>query len=350
MSTARTLRIGTRGSALALWQARHVQTLLGAQAGAPPVELVRIRTEGDVRTDVPLWSVGGRAFFTKEIDRALLAGQVDIAVHSLKDLSTVLDEGIRLTAVLRREDPRDALVSREGVPLSGLPAGARVGTSSLRRRAFLARARPDLQQLELRGNVPTRIERVRHGDYDAIILASAGLKRLGLEGNICEHLDPQVFPPAVSQGIIGVCSRTGDEETLRWLRNLDDRAARLASSAERALLRRLEGGCQVPLGALASLSGDSLHLQAIVCALDGSEALSASASTALSASPSTALSATASTVLSASPSTALSASASTADLAGAVQLGERLADELLSRGAARLIAHERDLRREVDAP
>src|SRR4029077_19865717 len=141
MTAARTLRLGTRGSALAMWQARHVAGLIGRQPDAPPVELVQIRTEGDVRTDVPLWAVGGRAFFTKEIDRALLGGEVDIAVHSLKDLSTLLEDGIALAAALTREDPRDALVSREGRSLSDLPAGARVGTSSLRRRAFLARAR-----------------------------------------------------------------------------------------------------------------------------------------------------------------------------------------------------------------
>lgn len=314
-----TLHIGTRGSALALWQARQVAELIGRQTGAPPVELVQIRTEGDVRTDVPLWAVGGRAFFTKEIDRALLASEVDIAVHSLKDLSTVLEEGIELGAALTREDPRDALVSRDGLRLMQLPPGARVGTSSLRRRAFLARVRPDVQQLELRGNVPTRIERLRKGDYDAIILAAAGLRRLGLEGNISERLAPELFPPAVSQGVIGVCARTNDTGTVRWLRALDDPDARLASTAERALLRRLEGGCQVPLGALGTVSGGSLRLQAAVCALDGSRMLSARGD-------------------------------ATATLGEATQLGQRLADELLSQGAGELIAHERDSRRSVEAP
>ena len=320
MSPPRTLRLGTRGSALAMWQARHVAELIGRQPGAPPVELVQIRTEGDVRTDVPLWAVGGRAFFTKEIDRALLGGEVDIAVHSLKDLSTVLEDGIALAAALPREDPRDALVSRDGLLLSDLPAGAKVGTSSLRRRAFLARARPDVQQLELRGNVPTRIERLRKGDYDAIILAAAGLRRLGLEGNISEPLSTDTFPPAVSQGVIGVCARANDAATLRWLAALDDPAARLASTAERALLRRLEGGCQVPLGALGTLSGTTtLRLQAAVCALDGSRMLAARGEAA------------------ATPESA-------------TFLGQRLADELLSKGAAELIAHERDSRRTVEAP
>jgi hydroxymethylbilane synthase len=319
MTPSRTLRLGTRGSALAMWQARHVAEMIGRQSGAPPVELVQIRTEGDVRTDVPLWAVGGRAFFTKEIDRALLGGEVDIAVHSLKDLSTLLEDGIALAAALTREDPRDALVSRDGRLLSDLPAGARVGTSSLRRRAFLARARPDVQQLELRGNVPTRIERLRKGDYDAIILAAAGLRRLGLEGNISEHLSTDSFPPAVSQGVIGVCARANDAEALRWLAALDDADARFASSAERALLRRLEGGCQVPLGALGTLSGSTLRLQAAVCALDGSRMLTARGE--------------------ASPS-----------LESAKNLGRTLADELLSKGAAELIAHERESHRTVEAP
>lgn len=317
--TARSLRLGTRGSALAMWQATHVAALIGQEPGAPRVELVQIRTEGDVRTDVPLWAVGGRAFFTKEIDRALLASEVDIAVHSLKDLSTVLEEGITLAAALTREDPRDALVSRDGLLLSQLPAGARVGTSSLRRRAFLARARPDVQQLELRGNVPTRVERLRKGDYDAIILAAAGLRRLGLEGNVSEHLSTEIFPPAVSQGVIGVCARTSDAEALRWLKALDDPGARFTSTAERALLRRLEGGCQVPLGALGVVSGPSLRLHAAVCALDGSRALTAQGEAA-------------------------------ATLESAATLGHRLADELLSKGAGELIAHERDSRREVPAP
>ena len=311
---SRNLRIGTRGSALALWQAHHVEALIKSQPGAPPVELVRIRTEGDVRTDVPLWQIGGRAFFTKEIDKALLGNEIDIAVHSLKDLSTVLEPGMELAAALVREDPRDAVISRSGARLMDLPRGARVGTSSLRRRAFIARARPDVQLLELRGNVPTRIERLKNGDYDAIILAAAGLRRLGLEQNISELLPLDEFPPAVSQGAIGVCIRTGDAEAGRWLQKLDDRASRLATTAERALLRRLEGGCQVPLGAIAMLaSDDTLRLHAAVCALDGSKMLQAKAQ--MPATP-----------------------------ANAITLGQRLAEDLLAQGAAQLIANERTAR------
>jgi hydroxymethylbilane synthase len=319
VSEPRALRIGTRGSALALWQAHHVEALIRAQSGAPRVELVRIKTEGDLRTDVPLWQVGGRAFFTKEIDKALLAGEIDIAVHSLKDLSTVIEPGIELAAALEREDPRDALLTRSGAPLAQLPKGARVGTSSLRRRAFLARARPDALLLELRGNVPTRIERLNNGDYDAIVLAAAGLRRLGLQQHISEMLSSEVFPPAVSQGAIGVCMRQDDVEAARWLQRLDNRASRLATTAERSLLRRIEGGCQVPLGALGTVRArDVLHLHAAVCALDGSTMLSAQGE---------------------APAT----------LSAATRLGERLAEELLSQGAARLIAQERGARA-VEAP
>ena len=271
--SARPLRIGTRASALALWQANRVRDLIRAQPGSPPVELVHIKTEGDLRTDIPLWAAGGRAFFTKEIDRAQLAGDVDIAVHSLKDLSTLIAQGLELAAVLEREDPRDALIAPVGATLADLPPNARVGTSSLRRRAFLLRARRDLLLVELRGNVPTRIQRLKEGTYDAIVLATAGLNRLELDAHIAARLEPHVMPPAVSQGAIGVCARAGDEHALRWLAALDHGPSRLAVTAERALLRRIEGGCQVPLGALASFSAEVLTLNASVCALDGSVAI-----------------------------------------------------------------------------
>ena len=319
MTRPATLRIGTRASALALWQARHVAAAIARQCDAPPIELVHISTEGDVRTDVPLWTVGGKAFFTKEIDRALLAREIDVAVHSLKDLATQLEPGTALAAVLAREDPRDALVSRGGEELHELPPGARVGSSSLRRRAFLAHARPDLKALELRGNVPTRIERLKTGAYDAIILATAGLKRLGLEEHISCHLPVMEFPPAVSQGAIGVCVRADDEHAQRWLAALDDRAARLTTTAERALLASVEAGCQVPLGALATLVAEELHLHVSVCALDGSSMLTVEG------------------VDAALP-------------AHATRLGTRLAQELLAKGARRLIAAVRDVGSAVAAP
>jgi hydroxymethylbilane synthase len=311
----RPLRIGTRASALALWQANRVAELIRAQPGAPPVELVHIKTEGDLRTDIPLWAAGGRAFFTKEIDRAQLAGAVDIAVHSLKDLSTVIADGLELAAVLEREDPRDALLTSHGAHLQDLPPAARVGTSSLRRRAFLLRARPDLTLLELRGNVPTRIERLAEGKYDAIVLATAGLLRLGLAAHIAARIESSVLPPAVSQGAIGVCARAGDESALQWLRSLDHGTTRVAVTAERALLRRIEGGCQVPLGALATLSGNRLTLRASVCALDGSVSMDCDERTHLEGSGS--------------------------QLAAAAALGVYVAEKLLARGAGIIIAEQR---------
>ncbi len=304
------LRIGTRASALALWQARHVEGLLRAHPGCPPVELVHIKTEGDIQSELPLWQVGGRAFFTKEIDRALLEGKVDLAVHSLKDLSTQIESGLTLAATLTRADARDAFLSHDGRRLADLPAGARVGTSSLRRRAFLARKRPDLAHVELRGNVPTRVERLRRGDYDAIILAAAGLTRLNLDQHVTQLLAPEDFPPAVSQGIIGLCARAGDAATLRWLLPLDDREARLAATAERALLRRIEGGCQIPLGALAMVTDRFLRLEATVCSLDGVDSVSARG-------------------------------AAPASVDEAASLGERVADELLARGAGGLMQRAR---------
>lgn len=323
---ARTLRIGTRASALALWQANRVAGLIRSQSGAPNVELVHIKTEGDMRTDVPLWAVDGRSFFTKEIDRALLANEIDVAVHSLKDLSTTLENGTELVAVVERQDPRDALLigthaqgSSKAQSLADLRQGARVGTSSLRRRAFLARLRPDIVPVELRGNVPTRIEKLQHGEYDAIILASAGLGRLGLEKHITARLPIEDVTPAVSQGAIGCCSRADDAEALRWMKPLDDQSARLATTAERALLRRIEGGCQVPLGALGRIADGKLHVYSAVCALDGSKHLSAQGSSDLT-------------------------------LAAAAELGERLAQQLLDQGAARIIEGERSARRPVEAP
>ena len=314
--SARALRIGTRASALALWQARHVEALIRARPGAPAVELVHIRTSGDAQRDVPLWQAEGRAFFTREIDEALAAGTIDVAVHSLKDLPTTLAAGTTLAATLAREDPRDALLTRAGATLAALPPGARIGTSSLRRRAFIARARPDAVPVELRGNVPTRLERLRAGDYDAIILAAAGLTRLGLAAHITGYLPPAEFPPAVSQGVIGVCARSDDARSLEWLAPLDDRCARLAVSAERSLLARLEGGCQVPLGALAELEGATLRLRAAVCALDGARELRAEGT------------------VTAAPGAVLTPP-------DAAALGARLAGELLAAGAAALIAHQR---------
>ncbi len=263
------LRIGTRASALARWQAEHVAAALRAIPGAPEPELVLIKTEGDLIQDVPLSQVEGQAFFTKEIEEALLNETVDLAVHSLKDLATEMPPGLALGAVLEREDPRDALIASGTISLEDLPAGARVGTSSLRRRALLARWRPDLELAELRGNVPTRIQKLDDGGYDAIVLAAAGVKRLGMEDRISSYLPFDRFLPAVSQGAIGVQIRSEDEAVAQWVGTLEHPPTRITTTAERALLRTLEGGCHVPVGGFAELEGETLGIWGVICSLDG---------------------------------------------------------------------------------
>ncbi len=272
------LRIGTRGSALALWQAEHVAARIRAMPGAPGVELVHIQTEGDRVQDVALSALPGKAFFTKELEQAILDGRVDLAVHSLKDLATSMPERLALTAVLEREDPRDVLIARDGLGLADLPAGARVGTSSLRRRAFLRTWRDDLALMDLRGNVPTRIRRLDEGDYDAIVLAAAGVKRLGLGARITDYFTAGILLPAVSQGAIGIQARRDDRRVTRWIEPLNHGATRRCTLAERALLHEVEGGCQVPLGAHAELDDAGLTLRAAIAALDGSRAVSGSIS------------------------------------------------------------------------
>ncbi len=268
-----TLRIGTRGSALALWQANHVAERIEALPNAPAIELVRIKTEGDRVLDSPLSAVEGKAFFSKEIEEALLEERVDLAVHSFKDLATVMPVGLAIGAVLEREDPRDVLLSASGGDLESLPPGARVGTSSLRRKALIARQCPDLALVDLRGNVPTRIQKLDDGDYDAIVLAAAGVKRLGMGDRISAYLSPVDVLPAVAQGAVAVQIREEDEGTARWVGSLDDPPTRAAAAAERALLRELEGGCQIPVGALATTEGGELSLAAVVCSLDGGESV-----------------------------------------------------------------------------
>jgi hydroxymethylbilane synthase len=267
----RVLRIGTRGSALAMWQANHVAERLRATARSMRIELVTIRTSGDLITDAPLSQIEGRAFFTKEIDDALLSRQIDLAVHSLKDLATALPRGIVLAAVPPREDPRDALVARApNATLGTLPRDSRIGTASVRRRAFVAHHRPDLRVLPLRGNVPTRLAQLDDGHFDAVILAAAGLKRLCLEARITAYFDPQSFAPAVAQGALGLCVREDDDTARIAAAALEDRVARIETAAERAFLARLEAGCQVPAGALARCAGDRVSLSATVCEPDGS--------------------------------------------------------------------------------
>lgn len=269
----RPLRIGTRASALALWQANHVAARIRSQPGAPDVELVHIQTEGDKIQDVALSRLPGKAFFTKELEQAMLDERVDLAVHSLKDVETVVPDGLVMGAVLEREDPRDVLIARDGLRLDALPEGAVIGTSSLRRRAFLLRWRSDLEIADLRGNVPTRIGKLDDGRYDAIVLAAAGVKRLEMSDRITDYLPAEILLPAVSQGAIGVQLRADDERVARWIRPLDHAATGAATSAERALLRELEGGCQVPLGAHATVDGGAVTLTAVVCSLDGARSV-----------------------------------------------------------------------------
>ncbi len=269
----RRLRIGTRRSELARWQANHVMAGIGGLVGAPSVEVLYIKTEGDRITDVPLYTIPGKSFFTKEIEQALLDEQVDVAVHSLKDLATELPRGLVIGAVMEREDPRDVLLSHGGTPLEDLAPGARIGTSSLRRRALLRRWRPDLELVDLRGNVPTRIHKLSEGRFDAIVLAAAGVKRLDFESRITAYLPPERVLPAVAQGAMALQVRQDDEYVLSWVRQLDDPDTRQATVAERALLGRLEGGCQVPVGALATVTNGVLTLRAVVSSLDGTRSV-----------------------------------------------------------------------------
>lgn len=258
------LRLGTRGSLLALAQSRGVAAALESATPGLSVELVEIHTSGDRIRDVPLGPHLGQAFFTKEIEEALLDGRIDLAVHSCKDLGTVLPEGLTLGAIPTREDPGDALVSR-GATLAELPAGARVGTSSARRKSFLAHARPDLDLRDQRGNVPTRVKAVDEGTLDAVVLAVAGLRRVGLGERIVEVLSTDVMLPAAAQGALALEIRADDEATAARVGALDDPVARAEVTAERACLRRLEAGCQAPVGVLAR-AGERLEVRAAAAA------------------------------------------------------------------------------------
>lgn len=257
--------IGSRGSQLALWQARHIAACLKDLGAETRIEI--IRTTGDRIQDVPLAQVGGKGLFTKEIEEALLAGTIDLAVHSLKDMPTALPPGLTLAAIPPREDPRDAIIGR---PLSELGAGDKVGTSSLRRAAQLLALGRGLVTENLRGNVDTRLRKLGEGQYASIVLAAAGLRRLGWADRICELLDPAIMCPAVGQGALAIETRDDGGSTHRIASQLNDPATSAAVTAERSLLALLEGGCQVPIGAHARLEGSVLYLQAIVASPDGS--------------------------------------------------------------------------------
>jgi hydroxymethylbilane synthase len=265
------VRVGTRGSALAVWQANHVAEKLRAVAAPRSVQLVEVQTTGDFVQHLSLSQIGGDGVFTRELQRALLDRRVDLAVHSLKDLPTSPVEGLTLAAVPPRGPTGDAFVSRKHARFDELPKGATVGTSSVRRRAQLLHRRPDLHLVPIRGNVDTRLRKLADLNFDAIILAEAGLVRLGLADAITEVLDPSWMLPAVGQGALGVECRADDAVTLALLRPLDDAAARAAVLAERALLRALGGGCQVPIGALATVEGERLTLRGAVLSPDGRE-------------------------------------------------------------------------------
>jgi hydroxymethylbilane synthase len=264
------LRIGTRGSLLAKWQAEHVRKRLFAASGME-AEIVVIKTSGDKFANAPLTQIGGKGIFVKELEEALMEESIDIAVHSVKDIPTEIPSRLQFPAVLRREDVRDCMVSANGATLANLRPGARIGTGSLRRQSQLRHMRPDLDVRDLRGNVDTRLRKAQSGEYDAILLAKAGLDRLGWSDRITETFAPEVFLPAVGQGAIAAECRLADAETAEVLAALDDAETRSAIIAERALLSAMQGGCQVPLGAWARQERGELVLEACVCSVDGSQ-------------------------------------------------------------------------------
>ena len=263
------LVIGTRGSQLALWQAEWVKAQLKQIAPDLSVVLHRIQTSGDKIQDVPLAKVGGKGLFVKEIEEALLRKEIDLAVHSMKDLPAVLPDGLRIICVPRREDPRDALLTGGEKNLKTLLVGARVGTSSLRRQSQLLHARPDLQIEMLRGNVDTRLRKLQEKHYDAIVLAASGLKRLGWDEHITECLPIDVCLPAIGQGALGIEGREDDDFVRTLVEKLEHQETRLTVTAERSLLKRLEGGCQVPIAGHAVLADERLTLDGLVVSLDG---------------------------------------------------------------------------------
>ncbi|MFO8025080.1 hydroxymethylbilane synthase [Thiohalophilus sp.] len=265
------LRIATRKSQLALWQAEYVKAALEAAHADLRVELIKMTTQGDKILDTPLAKVGGKGLFVKELENGLLSGEADIAVHSMKDVPVELPDGLHLPVICPREDPRDAFVSNRHPSLEALPEGARLGTSSLRRQCQIAELRPDLQIIDLRGNVNTRLQKLDDDHYDAIILAAAGLKRLGFEERISQSLGPEISLPAIGQGAVGIECRRDDERINRLIAPLNDKTTALRVRAERAMNHRLNGGCQVPIAGYAELSHGVILLRGLVGRTDGSE-------------------------------------------------------------------------------
>ena len=299
------LLLGSRGSKLALWQAHFVKDAVERLAGVE-VRIELIRTTGDKITDVPLAQAGGtKALFTKEIEEALAGGRIDLAVHSLKDMPTELPTGLTLAAIPARDDARDALISRHGESWERLAAGARVGTSSLRRQVQLRRLRQDLRIEPLRGNLDTRLRKLDEGQYDAIVVALAGLKRMGWQDRATQVFSVKEMVPAIGQGALAIEARADDAELLTTLQRLGDPASGAAVAAERAFLARLGGGCQVPLAAHAEVSGERLRLVGVVVSVDGTKAVEGSEE---------------------------------GEAADAVAIGRILAERLLQQGAAEILA------------
>ena len=267
---ARPVIIGTRGSKLALWQAEWVRSALLARLPGISVELAVIKTQGDKILDVPLAQVGGKGLFVKEIEEALQDARVDLAVHSMKDMPAEIPEGLAVGAVPERESPADVLISRDGARLAELASGSLIGTSSLRRAAQLRHARPDLRIAPLRGNLDTRLRKLETGDLSAVVLAAAGVKRLGLEERITETLDPDLMLPAVGQGALCIEIRADDRRIGPLVASLDHPDSHAAVAGERSFLRRLEGGCQVPIAGHGRVDGDRFALTGLVAEVDGS--------------------------------------------------------------------------------
>ncbi|GIU43809.1 porphobilinogen deaminase [Shewanella sairae] len=298
------IRIATRKSPLAMWQAEFVKAELEKIHEGLTVELLPMSTKGDIILDTPLAKVGGKGLFVKELEVAMLEGQADIAVHSMKDVPVEFPEGLGLEVICEREDPRDAFVSNTYKTIEDLPQGAVVGTSSLRRQCQIRAARPDLVIKDLRGNVGTRLAKLDAGNYDAIILAAAGLKRLKLEERIASFISAEQSLPANGQGAVGIECRTDDARVKALLAPLEHTETRMRVTAERAMNTRLEGGCQVPIGAYAEIDGDTLSLRGLVGNPDGSQIITAS---------------------------------STGSTADAEKLGVALAEELLEKGAKTIL-------------
>lgn len=299
------LRIATRQSPLALWQANFVKSELEKYFPELSVELVTMVTKGDVILDTPLAKIGGKGLFVKELELALLENRADIAVHSMKDVPMSFPEGLGLAVICEREDPRDAFVSNKFNSLDELPEGSIIGTSSLRRQCQLMAKYPHLQVKSLRGNVGTRLSKLDNGEYDAIILASAGLIRLGLKERIRSYISVEQSLPAAGQGAVGIETRVNDERILNYVAKLNHNSTACCVLAERAMNTRLQGGCQVPIGGFATLEGDEITLKALVGSLDGSQIIRASAK---------------------------------ANKQDAEQLGISVAEQLLAQGADKILA------------